>query len=147
MKSKHLTVFSKHTMKTLLILLVTVVQTIAWSQNWIDSYTDESITVKHSKIDYESTSDGIHHERVIFSYTNHTDQDLRLSFERKISYNLEELSYSPERSFELVIPANSTISYSDDNQRNKIYYIFSNDLKGTIKKQLSGFELINIEYN
>ncbi len=134
-------------MKTLFLLLATFMQTIAWSQNWIDSYNDASISIKHSKIDYENTSDGIHHERVIFSYTNHTDQDLILSFERKIAYNLEELPSSPERSFELVIPANSTLSYNSDNQRDKAYYIFSNDLKGTIKKQLSGFELINIEYN
>ena len=133
-------------MKTLLILLATTMQTVAWSQNWVDSYNDESITIKHTKIDYESTSDGIHHERIVFSYSNHTNQDIQLSFDRKMAYNQEELPNSPERSFEVIIPANSTIAFGDDNKYDKTYYIFSKDLKGTIKRQLSSFELINVEY-
>jgi hypothetical protein len=134
-------------MKILFILFALAMQTAAWSQNWIDSYNDASISIKVSKIDYESVSDGIHHERIIFSYSNHTDQVLHLTFDRKIAYNLEELPQSPERSFELVIPANSTLSYGEENKYDKTYYVFSKDLKGTIKKQLSGFEIINVEYN
>ena len=133
-------------MKILFILLASAMQTVAWSQNWIDSYNDESVSIQYTKINYESVSDGIHHERIIFKYVNHTDEDIQLSFDRKVSYNLAKLSDSPERTFEVLIPANTTMTYGDDKKYDKTYYIFSSDHKGTIKQKLSGFEVINVEY-
>ena len=134
------------TMKILLLLLATAMQTAAWSQNWIESYSDASISIQYTKIDFESPSDGIHHERFIFRYVNHTNQNLHLTFGRNISYNGEELAASSERTFELVLPAGSTISYDDSKKYDKTYYIFSRDHKETIQRKLSVFECINIEY-
>ncbi len=133
-------------MKILFLLLASAMQTVAWSQNWIDSYSDESVSIQHTKINYVSASDGIHHERIIFKYVNRTDEDIQLSFDRKVSYNLEELAESPERTFEVLIPANTTMTYGDDKKHDKTFYIFSADMKGTIKQKLSGFEVINVEY-
>jgi len=133
------------TMKILSILLATALQFGAWSQDWMESYKDASLSIEHSKITYESPSDGLNHERLIFRYINLTSSELSINFDRKIAYDGVELSSSPERNFSIFIPANSILSYTDEEKHNKLFYVFLSDNKGTIKKKLSGFEFLNIE--
>lgn len=132
-------------MKILSILLATTLQFGAWSQDWMESYKDASISIEYSKITYDSPSDGINHERLIFKYENFTNQEVTIDFSRKVAYDGVELSNSQERTFSIVLPANSTLKYSDEVTHNKLYYVFVSDNKGTIKKKLSGFEILNIE--
>lgn len=133
------------TMKILTILLATTMQFYAWSQGWVESYKDNSVSIEYSKITHLSQSDGINHERFIFKYSNLTNEELSIEFDRKIAYNGVELSSSPERKYSITIPANSILEYSDDEKFNKLCYIFVSDNKGTIKSRLSGFEITNIE--
>ena len=132
-------------MKTLIILLATTVQFCAWSQDWVESYKDDTFSIEYSKITHESPSDGINHERLIFKYSNLTNEDLSIDFVRRIAYDGVELSNSSERKYSINIPANSILGYSENEKYNKLYYIFVSDNKKTIKKRLSGFEFINIE--
>lgn len=120
-------------------------QSIAFSQEWNEAYRDESILIEYSKITYENSSDGINHDRLIFRYTNLINNDLAISFERKIAYDGVELSLSDERRFNILIPSNSSLAYSEEEKYNKLYYLFVSDNKGTIKRRLSNFEIINIE--
>ena len=132
-------------MKILSLLLVSMMQLVAFSQNWTESYKDESVQIEHSKITYESQSDGINHERLVFKYVNLTDNDLTLKFDRVIAYDGVELSSSAERTFSIALPAKSSIVYSEEEKYNKLFYLFVSDNKGTIKRRLSDFKIINIE--
>lgn len=132
-------------MKTLSVLLVSMMQMVAFSQEWIESYKDESISIEFSKTIFESPSDGINHERFIFRYTNFTNQNLNLKFNRKVVYDGIELPASDERSFEVNLPAKSTTSYTEQEKYNKVFYLFVSDINGIIKKKLTDFEIINIE--
>lgn len=118
---------------------------IAFSQEWNESYRDAFVLIEFSKINYVNESDGINHERLIFKYTNLTDDDLSISFDRKIAYDGVELPLSDERKFSIYLPSNSSITYSEKEKYNKLFYIFVSDNKGTIKRRLSNFEIINIE--
>ena len=132
-------------MKILSILLVLMMQTIAFSQDWNETYRDESILIEFSNLNYENLSDGINHERLIFRYTNLTNSDLTISFDRKIAYDGVELPLSDERRFSISIPSNSSLAFSEEEKYNKLFYLFVSDNKGTIKRRLSNFEIINIE--
>lgn len=132
-------------MKILSILLAITVQFCAWSQDWVESYNDQSVSIEFSKITYESPYDGINHERLIFKYTNLTSENLTLSFDRKIAYDGVELPLSDERAFTLALPANTSVEYTEAEKHNKLFYLFVSDNKGTIKKKLSDFNFINIE--
>jgi len=132
-------------MKKLSILLALIMQTVAFSQDWVESYKDQSVSIEFSKITYESPSDGINHERLIFRYTNLTAENFTLSFDRKIAYNGVELPLSDERAFALSIPANTYVEYTEAEKNNKLFYLFVSDNKGTITKKLSDFKFINIE--
>lgn len=120
-------------------------QYVAFSQDWNETYRDESILIEFSKITYLNPSDGINHERLVFKYTNLTSADLTISFDRKIAYDGVELPLSDERKFNVLIPSNSSVSYSEKEKYNKLFYLFVADNKGTIKRRLSNFEIINIE--
>lgn len=132
-------------MKKLSLLLVLMMQMVAFSQDWTESYKDHSVLVEYSKITFDSPSDGVNHERLIFRYTNLTSEALNLRFDRKIAYDGIDLLLSDERVFSLSLPAKSTLSYSEQEKYNKLFYLFVSDNKGTIKKRLSDFSIINIE--
>lgn len=132
-------------MKKLLLLLVATIHLSAFSQDWMESYGDENILIEYSNFDYTSPSDGIEHTRIIFRYTNRTNEVIDLNFSRKLSYDLQPLEDSPERVIEVNIPANSMVEYDIIKANDKTFYIFSKDKKGTIKKRLTSFEIVNVE--
>jgi len=132
-------------MKIISLLLLASVQFCAWSQDWTTSYKDATISIEYAKISHVSPSDGINHERMIFKYSNFTNQEVIVNFERKLAYNGAEISSTKEQKYSIIIPSNSALQYSDEEKHNKLYYCFMSDNKATIKKNLTGFEIINIE--
>lgn len=132
-------------MKKISLLLATTMQFFVWSQEWVGIYKDSSISIQYAKITYESVSDGINHERLIFNYENLTNQDKTFEISRKVAYDGIALPQTNERKYAITIPAFSIKSYSEIEERNKLYYIFVADNKGTIKKRMSGFEIVNVE--
>lgn len=114
------------------------------AQNWDTYYEDSVVLIQFAEIEHLSERDGIKHTRIVFQYTNKTNRDITLTFLRKLAYNGVQLSDSKDREFTLKIKSNSLITY-DQNKRNKAYYIFYRDLKGTIKKILTSYDLHHIK--
>lgn len=132
-------------MKIITTLCAVFLHVFLFSQEWSTFKSDEKISIEYSKIDFESKSDGINHQRVIFQYKNLTNSDLTLTFNRSVSYEQNGNLTPQEKTYTVTIPANSSISYNEDNSRDKVFYIFSKDLKGTIKRSLTNFEITNIQ--
>lgn len=132
-------------MKIITTLCATLLYCISFSQEWSNLQVDENIKIDFSKIVHESTSDGIKHERIIFQYTNLTNSDLTISFDRSVSYDASKALKLQEKTYDVTIPAGSTLSYNNKNNTDKAFYVFSKDLKGTIKRSLTNFEINNIQ--
>lgn len=115
--------------------------------SWKIEYQDEQIKIESKTINYESIKDGIKHERVVFKYTNLTSKMINISFNRNLIYN--GICYGCDKSdkkFLIKLNPKETKEFSEIN-KDKTFYIFSKDLKGTIKKTLDSFQLTNIEKN
>lgn len=132
-------------MKIITTLCAVFLHVFLFSQEWTTFKSDENFSIEYSKFDYESKSDGINHQRIVFQYKNLTNSDLMLTFNRSVSYEKNGSLAPQEKTYSIKIPANSIISYNEDNSRNKAFYIFSKDLKGTIKRSLVNFEITNIQ--
>ena len=132
-------------MKIITTLFAIILHCFCFSQEWSSIQKNESISIDFSKVTFDSSSDGIKHERIIFQYTNLTNSDLTISFQRSVSYDESKELKLQEKTYKLTIPANSSISYNDENANDKTFYIFAKDTKGTIKQSLSNFEIVNIQ--
>lgn len=116
-----------------------------YGQDWTTLKTNETFSIYVAKVDYDSPSDGIRHERVVFRYENHTTEPITLSFQRKVAYAPQAVSQTQEQHFEVFIPAGSSLGYEAETAHDKTFYLFSKDVKGTIKRALIDFELTNLE--
>jgi len=132
-------------MKRFLLLFVASLHLSAFSQDWIETYSNENVLIEHSSYILDSPSDGIEHTRIIFRYTNRTSAAITISILRKLAYDLQVMEDSPERIFEISLPANSVVQYDLSKEKDKTFYIFSKDNKGTIKKRLTGFEILKVD--
>lgn len=130
-------------MKIITTLSVILLHCFVFSQEWTSLQSDENLSINFSKINYESKSDGINHERIVFQYQNLTNSDLTISFQRSVSYDGK--TQLQEKTFQITIPANGSIEYNEANAKDKTFYVFAKDLKGTIKRSLSNFEFTNIQ--
>ena len=131
-------------MKILLSACFVLLQFSIFSQNWTSYYSDSKVQIDFAKVDFTDKKHGLHHERLVFRYTNKSNDELVLQFSRVLAYNQQELAHSPESDFELILAPNSSSSYSKEFERNKTYYIFVKDYNGFIKKKLTSFDIINI---
>lgn len=114
---------------------------------WKTEYKDASVLIESKIIIHESASDGTKHERVVFRYTNLSDQNINISFNRNLIYN--GVCYGcdkVDKKFVVQLKAKEVKEFSSVN-KDKSFYVFSKDLKGTITKTLDSFQLTNIEKN
>jgi len=130
-------------MKIITTLIVILLHCFVFSQEWTTLQSDEKLSINFSKINYESKSDGINHERIVFQYQNLTNSDLTVTFQRSVSYGADQSLQ--EKTYQITIPANGSIEYNESNAKDKTFYVFAKDLKGTIKRSLSNFEFTNIQ--
>lgn len=115
--------------------------------DWKIEYKDAQIQIESKTITYENLKDGIKHERVVFRYTNLSNKGVSISFNRNLIYN--GVCYGcdkPDKKFHIQLNAKEVKEFSEIN-KDKTFYVFSKDLKGTIKKTLDSFQLTNIEKN
>lgn len=133
-------------MKTLLLLNVLFSINLSFSQDWQTYYSNDTIRIEVGEMIYEDQSAGIAHNRLVFKYTNLLNQPLDFSFDRVHAYNGVALNESPERHVTIHLNASQCLTY-EDNQHNKSFYIFREDLNGVIQKKLTAFELKNISFN
>lgn len=115
--------------------------------DWKVEYKDSQIQVESKTIIYDSEKEGMKHERVVFRYTNLSDQNINYSFNRNLVYN--GVCYGcdkVEKKFTIQLKAKEVKEFSEI-YKDKTFYVFSKDLKGTIKKTLDSFQLTNIEKN
>ncbi len=133
-------------MKLLLISCFLLLQWNVYSQDWGTYYSDDNLTIEVAKVTYEDKSHNQVHERIVLKYTNKTNQELSVSLTRIHAYDGAELQVSPEREFSITLTANETKGYSDETEKNKLFYIFKKDMNNIIKRKLSSFDIANIVY-
>jgi hypothetical protein len=115
--------------------------------DWKVEYKDAQIQIESKIITYESLKDGMKHDRVVFRYTNLSNQNINILFNRNLVYN--GVCYGcnkVEKKFSVQLKAKEVKEFSELN-KDKTFYVFAKDLKGTIKKTLDSFQLTNIEKN
>ena len=132
-------------MKIITTLFAVFLHVFLFSQEWTILKSNEKYSIEYSKIDFENKSDGINHQRIIFQYKNLTNTEIKLTFNRSISYEKSGNLTLQDKTYSITIPANGSISFNDSNSTDKTYYIFSKDLKGTIKRSLTNFDITNIQ--
>ncbi len=132
-------------MKLLLTLMTSSVISLGtFAQDWSSVFSGAEISVYVAEIEYKNPSDGIHHQRLIFKYENHTSQPVELHFNREVNYGTVT---TQEREFTLQIPENSSVVYDDKKKHDQTFYLFKKDNEGFISKILKDFKIINIRIN
>ena len=135
-------------MRTLTTTIMALVLCFSgFCQDWTALESNETFSIYFAKVEHDSPSDGIRHERIVFRYENQTNQELVLRFNRELIYAPNAETIVQEQDFEVVIPANTSLSYDASQSYDKTYYVFSKDLKGTIKRSLMDFKLTNLQVN
>src|SRR6218665_95424 len=113
--------------------------------SWKTEYIDPELRIESSVIVYEDAAAGTKHERVIFRYTNMTNKQMTVSFERTLTY--DGVCYGcdkPEKRFVVELAPMETKQFSKEN-KDKTFYIFSKDIKNTIRKKLDKYNITKIE--
>ncbi|MCW3083313.1 MAG: hypothetical protein JWP12_679 [Bacteroidetes bacterium] len=113
--------------------------------SWKEEYKDEQILIESSVAVYEDVINGIRHERVVFRYTNLTSQTITVSFNRTMNY--DGVCYGcdhPDKKYSITLAPMESKEYANDN-KDKLFFIFSKDLNKTITKKLDSFRILNIE--
>ena len=134
-------------MKLLLLSLMatTVISLGAFSQDWNSVIEETNFSVYVAEIEYRNPADGIHHQRLVFKYQNHTAQPLELSFNREVNFG--GATITQERNFSVLIPGNGSVAYDEARQHDQTFYLFKKDHEGFISKHLRDFKIINIRTN
>lgn len=128
---------------TIAFIFIWITSSSCFGQEWKALQSNENISINTAEINYESPKDGIQHQRVIFQYKNLTNNALTVTFNRTVSYGDQQIRQ--DKTYSITIPANSNVEYNEENSKNKAFYIFSKDLKGTIQKVLHDFHLNTIK--
>lgn len=135
-------------MKTLTLLFFAILFAFSSkAQEWQTYYEEQGISIQYRLLEIDDAQLGIHHERIVFRYENTTNTEVHLSFNRTMVYSDNQTAKPQEKTFSITIPANSSIEYNSSNSKDKTYYIFSKDLKNTIKQSLVKFDLKDITLN
>ncbi len=112
---------------------------------WVEAYKDKDILIESSVAVYEDVKNGIKHERTVFRYTNLTSQTITVSFDRTMTY--DGVCYGcdhPDKKYTITLAPMESKEYANDN-KDKLFFIFSKDLNKTITKKLDSFRILNIE--
>lgn len=135
-------------MKALSIfLLVLSVSLKIQAQEWNNYYDSDSLAIHFRLEEINDPTQGIHHKRIVFQYVNKTAAELTVSFNRVLTYSDTNEPNVQDKRYVIVLPANTTYEYDPNKTRDKSYYIFAQDVKGTIKKTLVDFQLMNVKLN
>lgn len=114
----------------------------AFSQDWIPVEQNEQYSIYVAEIEYKSTSDGTHHQRLVFKYQNHTSKPIQLSFNREVKYDGQYIQQ--DRDYTIELSADSSVQYDESKAYDKLYYLFKKDHKGFIKQSLEDFKITNL---
>lgn len=113
-----------------------------FSQDWNVVEQNEQYSIYVAEIEYKNSSDGHHHDRLVFRYQNHTVKPIQLNFNREVKYNGQYIKQ--DRDFVIDVPADSYVQYDESKAYDKLYYIFKKDHKGFIKQSLEDFKITNL---
>ncbi len=86
------------------------------------------------------------HVRYFLKYENYSNFSVEISFQKELHYGDDcyGCNEGEENKYSLVIPANSTFEFNEEN-RSKAFYIFVKDENGWIKRKLTDFQIKNIK--
>jgi hypothetical protein len=114
----------------------------AFCQDWNLVEQNEQYSIYVAELDYNSQADGIHHQRLIFRYQNHTMSPIQISFNREVKYNGQYITQ--DRDFVVELSADSYVQYDESKAYDKLYYVFKKDHKGFITQSLEDFRITNL---
>lgn len=118
------------------------------SQTWEVATATDNYVIYKGEINYLNKVDDINHQRIIFKYENLTDNEITLTFNRKLVYERSEGGQNEliqDNDFLVRIPAHSSVEYQESNYRNKTFYVFKKDNNGYIKNRLLDYQLLNLK--
>lgn len=135
-------------MKKLLLanFLILFLAVSAQAQDWKLYKEDQFLRIELAEHVYHNHKYNKHHKRIIFRYSNLTEDTLYLSFQRTLTYDGQELEESNEQTFNLNLNPQEILAYSDE-QRDKCFYLFVKDEDEMIRQSLSDFDIKIISYN
>ena len=134
-------------MKNLLLAVVLITCSTAFSQNFVVEnyepiFQNDLVKVSVSEGIYTEESRSLSHSRYFIQYENLTDEEIEVTILKELHYG--DRCYGCENNEEshktIIVPANSTLSYSDEN-KDKRFYFFVKDNNGLIKSQLTDFTI------
>lgn len=139
------------TKRILLLFMVLVLTTTSfgYSQEWKALSTNSELTIYTKVIEYKDLHNGIDYQRVVFKYENHTPNALEINFQRKTQYG--DKTYQSENEFVVEIPANSSVAYQENADKenpqliDKAFFLFKKDNQGFITRELENFEITNLK--
>jgi hypothetical protein len=115
----------------------------AYGQNWQPYFENPEVRIEISEYNWKDLKFGKDHERFIFRYTNLTDENIQISFQRRLVFNGENEVFQ-EVEYKIDLAPKEERSYFSDEQ-DKTYYLFRKDNHGMIKQVLTDFELRNFK--
>lgn len=111
-------------------------------KNYQPVFQNELVKISVGEGIYTEESRNLSHSRYFIQYENLTDEEIEVTILKELHYG--DRCYGCDDSEEshktIVVPANSTLSYSEDNN-DKRFYFFVKDNNGLIKSQLTDFTI------
>jgi hypothetical protein len=138
-------------MKNLLLAVVLIASTTAYSQkflveNYEPIFQNELVKVSVGEGIYTEASRNLSHSRYFIQYENLTDDEIEVTILKELHYGDQcfGCNNNEESHKTIVVPANSTLSYGENN-KGKGFYFFVKDNNGLIKSQLTDFTIKIVE--
>jgi hypothetical protein len=134
-------------MKNLLLASLLIACSTAFSQNitagnYEAIFQNNIVEVSLAEGVFKNESRNLSHSRYFIQYENLTDSEVEVTILKELHYgdrcygcNDNEENYKT-----VVVPANSTLSY-DENNKDKRFYFFVKDNNGLIKSKLTDFTI------
>lgn len=127
------------------VVFVLLFSSFSYGQNWQAYYETPELKIEIAEWNWSDSKYGKDHERFIFKYTNLTNSQLSLSFQRKLVINGDK-ELLQEKTYILDLKPGEELSYFS-HENDKTFYLFRKDNKGLIEDVLTDFELRNFNTN
>ncbi len=127
---------------TLTVSFILLVSVAVRAQDWVKYLEKPDVAIEIAEWNAIDKRIDKNHDLIVFKYTNLSDRQLVLKFNREQDYSNSGTSNS-DNEFVLVLEPHQTVSYFDDS-RNKMFYIFKKDNNGWIKDVLTDFRLTDL---
>lgn len=130
-------------MKRLLFLPLLMLSGMLFSQENVQLFNNNQVSVSYSYSDCNDTQNGIYKKNALLKFTNKTAKDITVSFEKKLEYNGKPLA-TDAHVFSVVLKPNQTLEGTCA-EKNNALVTFVKFLDKISNKQLTKFTITNVK--